>query len=169
MQADVGIAIVPRITVAQELRDGTLVSIPVRELSMPRRTLMIYREQGYVSRRGARADQDRAQLQLGGGNQMRMNRRAFVRWSAAAGVGATAAACSSQPPAPGGGAAPPAPAADALPASIAALAPMTDGVVPIADDERKARMEKARTLMAENARSTRCSSSPVRACTTSPA
>ena len=49
VQADVGIAIVPRITVAQELRDGTLVSIPVRELSMPRRTLMIYREQGYVS------------------------------------------------------------------------------------------------------------------------
>ena len=50
VQADVGIAIVPRITVAQELHDGTLVSIPVRELSMPRRTLMIYREQGYVSR-----------------------------------------------------------------------------------------------------------------------
>ncbi len=49
VQAEVGIAIVPRITVAQELRDGTLVSIPVRELSMPRRTLMIYREQGYVS------------------------------------------------------------------------------------------------------------------------
>jgi DNA-binding transcriptional LysR family regulator len=49
VQAEVGIAIVPRITVAQELRDGTLVRIPVRELIMPRRTLMIYREQGYLS------------------------------------------------------------------------------------------------------------------------
>jgi DNA-binding transcriptional LysR family regulator len=47
--AEVGIAIVPRITVAQELRDGTLVHIPVPELNVPRRTLMIYREQGYLS------------------------------------------------------------------------------------------------------------------------
>ena len=31
------------------LRDGALVRIPLRELSIPRRTLMIYREQGYVS------------------------------------------------------------------------------------------------------------------------
>jgi DNA-binding transcriptional LysR family regulator len=49
VQADVGIAIVPRITVAQELRDGTLSRIPVPDLIMPRRTLMIYREQGYLS------------------------------------------------------------------------------------------------------------------------
>ena len=42
-------AIVPGVTVRQELRDGTLVRIPLRELSMPRRTLMIYREQGYLS------------------------------------------------------------------------------------------------------------------------
>ena len=42
-------AFVPGITVRQELRDGTLVRIPLRELAVPRRTLMIYREQGYVS------------------------------------------------------------------------------------------------------------------------
>ena len=39
----------PGITVRQELRDGTLVRVPLRELAVPRRTLMIYREQGYVS------------------------------------------------------------------------------------------------------------------------
>ncbi len=49
VQEDVGLAIVPGVTVRQELRDGTLARIPVRELSIPRRTLMIYREQGYVS------------------------------------------------------------------------------------------------------------------------
>ena len=36
-----------------------------------------------------------------------------------------------------------------LPPAIAALAPMTDGVVPISVDERKARLEKARRLMTE--------------------
>jgi DNA-binding transcriptional LysR family regulator len=49
VQEQVGIAIVPGVTVRQELRDGTLVRIPLRELAAPRRTLMIYREQGYVS------------------------------------------------------------------------------------------------------------------------
>jgi DNA-binding transcriptional LysR family regulator len=49
VQAEVGMAIVPRITVAQELRDGALVQIPLAELNMPRRTLMIYRDQGYLS------------------------------------------------------------------------------------------------------------------------
>ena len=49
VQEEVGIAIVPGVTVRQELRDGTLVRVPLRELSMPRRTLMVYREQGYVS------------------------------------------------------------------------------------------------------------------------
>lgn len=49
VQADVGLTIVPGITVRQELKSGTLVRIPLRELAMPRRTLMIYREQGYVS------------------------------------------------------------------------------------------------------------------------
>jgi DNA-binding transcriptional LysR family regulator len=49
VQAQVGIAIVPRVTVTQELRDRTLVEIPVSELHMRRRTLMIYREQGPLS------------------------------------------------------------------------------------------------------------------------
>jgi DNA-binding transcriptional LysR family regulator len=49
VQAEVGIAIVPRITVRQELSDRTLVEIPVSEVSMPRRTLMVYRDQGHVA------------------------------------------------------------------------------------------------------------------------
>ena len=49
VQEDVGIAIVPGVAVRQELQDGSLVRIPLRELAMPRRTLMIYREQGYLS------------------------------------------------------------------------------------------------------------------------
>ena len=49
VQEEVGMAFVPGITVRQELRDGTLVRIPLRELAVPRRTLMIYRDQGYVS------------------------------------------------------------------------------------------------------------------------
>jgi DNA-binding transcriptional LysR family regulator len=46
---EVGLAIVPGITVRQELKNGTLVRIPLRELAMPRKTLMIYRDQGYLS------------------------------------------------------------------------------------------------------------------------
>jgi DNA-binding transcriptional LysR family regulator len=49
VQEQVGLAIVPGVTVRQELRDGTLIRIPLRELSIPRRTLMVYREQGYLS------------------------------------------------------------------------------------------------------------------------
>jgi len=49
VREEVGLAIVPGITVRQELADGTLVRVPVRELSMPRRTMMVYRDQGYVS------------------------------------------------------------------------------------------------------------------------
>src|ERR1700752_5309599 len=49
VQEEVGMAFVPGITVRQELRDGSLVPIPLRELAVPRRTLMIYREQGYLS------------------------------------------------------------------------------------------------------------------------
>jgi DNA-binding transcriptional LysR family regulator len=49
VQADVGLAIVPRITVVQELRDGTVSQIHVPDLNIPRRTLMIYREHGYLS------------------------------------------------------------------------------------------------------------------------
>jgi DNA-binding transcriptional LysR family regulator len=44
VQAQIGVAIVPGITVGQELRDGTLARINVPELHIPRRTLMIYRE-----------------------------------------------------------------------------------------------------------------------------
>ena len=49
VQAEVGLAIVPRVTVADELREGKLAQIPLSELQIPRRTLMIYREQGYLS------------------------------------------------------------------------------------------------------------------------
>jgi DNA-binding transcriptional LysR family regulator len=49
VQAEVGLAIVPRVTVADELREGKLAHIPIEELQIPRRTLMIYREQGYLS------------------------------------------------------------------------------------------------------------------------
>jgi DNA-binding transcriptional LysR family regulator len=49
VREEVGLAIVPGITVRREVADGTLVKVPLRELSMPRRTLMIYRDQGYLS------------------------------------------------------------------------------------------------------------------------
>ena len=49
VQEEVGLAIVPGITVRQELKSRALVRLPLRELVMPRRTLMIYREQGYQS------------------------------------------------------------------------------------------------------------------------
>ena len=44
VEAQIGLAIVPKITVDRELRDGTLVRIRLPELNMPRRTLMIYRD-----------------------------------------------------------------------------------------------------------------------------
>lgn len=59
----------------------------------------------------------------------------------AAGAGASAATS-------GGGAA--AGAGDGIPAAIRALKPMTEGVAPITQDERQARIEKARRLMAEH-------------------
>jgi Xaa-Pro dipeptidase len=74
---------------------------------------------------------------------MSLDRRSFLLRSAAAGFGAGAAACAAQPPAAQ------APAAD-VPEPIRALKPMTDGIVRITDDERRARVEKARRLMAEN-------------------
>jgi DNA-binding transcriptional LysR family regulator len=49
VQAGIGLAIVPRITVAEELRNGSLTQIPVKELRIARRTLMIYRDRGYLS------------------------------------------------------------------------------------------------------------------------
>lgn len=49
VREEVGLAIVPSITVRRELADGALVRVQLPELSMPRRTLMIYRDQGYLS------------------------------------------------------------------------------------------------------------------------
>jgi DNA-binding transcriptional LysR family regulator len=49
VQEEVGIAVVPLITVQRELDEGTLVRIRVPELNIPRRTLMIYRDRGYLS------------------------------------------------------------------------------------------------------------------------
>jgi Xaa-Pro dipeptidase len=73
---------------------------------------------------------------------MRANRRTFLKWSATAGLAAGAAACTdSQPDAQG---------AATVPPSISALRPMTAGIVPITIDERRARIDKARRLMAEN-------------------
>jgi DNA-binding transcriptional LysR family regulator len=48
VREDVGLAIVPRITVMQELRDGVIAEIPVDEIKIPRRTLMIFRR-NYLS------------------------------------------------------------------------------------------------------------------------
>lgn len=49
VQEHIGLAIVPKVTVRRELREGTLARIALAELNTPRRTLMIYREQGYLS------------------------------------------------------------------------------------------------------------------------
>jgi DNA-binding transcriptional LysR family regulator len=49
VQAEVGIAVVPLVTVQRELDEGTLVRFRVPELNIPRRTLMIYRDRGYMS------------------------------------------------------------------------------------------------------------------------
>lgn len=49
VRQEVGLAIVPGVTVREELRTGTLIRLPLGELAMPRRTLMIYRDQGYMS------------------------------------------------------------------------------------------------------------------------
>jgi Xaa-Pro dipeptidase len=86
---------------------------------------------------------------------MRMNRRAFLRSTAAAGAGLGVAGPAADTihaqgatdrPGSGGDAG----ATGQVPASIRALKPMTAGIVPITDDERRARIEKARRLMAEN-------------------
>ena len=49
VREDVGLAILPGVTVRDELRNRLLVRVPVPPLEIPRRTLMIYREQGYLS------------------------------------------------------------------------------------------------------------------------
>jgi Xaa-Pro dipeptidase len=71
-----------------------------------------------------------------------MNRREFLG-AAVIGAGAAAAGCAPEP-APSTG-----PAASSVPEAIRALKPMTDGIVPIAEDERRARIAKAQQLMAE--------------------
>jgi DNA-binding transcriptional LysR family regulator len=45
----VGLGIVPLVTVREDLRAGTLARIGMPPLEIPRRTLMIHREQGYLS------------------------------------------------------------------------------------------------------------------------
>jgi Xaa-Pro dipeptidase len=76
---------------------------------------------------------------------MALNRRQFLEVSAI-GAGAFVAGCAESPA--------PTSAQDAsksdVPAAIKALQPMTSGVVPISDDERKARIAKAQELMAQN-------------------
>src|SRR6185295_19222106 len=83
----------------------------------------------------------------GGDLSMRSNRRHFMKLSASAGLAAGAAACGR-----GNAADVEAQAQDSssIPPSIRALKTMTDGIVPITLDERRARVEKARRLMAEN-------------------
>jgi DNA-binding transcriptional LysR family regulator len=49
VEAQVGLAIVPKITVRQELAAGSLVQIALPELNIPRQTFMIYREHGQHS------------------------------------------------------------------------------------------------------------------------
>jgi Xaa-Pro dipeptidase len=73
-----------------------------------------------------------------------MNRREFLGTAALGAGAAAAAACAPGAPAAAGNA-----AANDLPETIRALTPMTAGVVPIADDERLARIAKAQKLMAE--------------------
>ncbi len=78
---------------------------------------------------------------------MTSTRRTFLQSGAAAGLGAGLAGCSTpapvQPPAA-------APVPGGTPASIQALKPMTSDVVRITAQERAARLEKARKLMAEH-------------------
>jgi len=71
---------------------------------------------------------------------MRISRRTFVRTSAIAAAGSIAVPAAAQR---GGEARSNAP-------SVAALKPFPGKAVPISDDERRARIEKARRLMAEN-------------------
>jgi DNA-binding transcriptional LysR family regulator len=49
VEEDVGLAIVPNVTVKQEIAAGTLVHVPLTELQIPRQTFMIYRDQGQHS------------------------------------------------------------------------------------------------------------------------
>src|SRR5215218_5614227 len=81
---------------------------------------------------------------------MRVSRRKFMASSAAASAIAAAACAPGQPAAEAQTARPAAPPEGAAPAAIAALKPYPGTAVAITDDERRARIEKARKLMAEN-------------------
>jgi Xaa-Pro dipeptidase len=81
---------------------------------------------------------------------MRSNRRDFLFMSAGL-AGAAALSCDTKKPEGSGGNAAQGSGANAsLPEPLRALRPMTDGIVPIADAERRARIEKAQRLMKEN-------------------
>lgn len=71
---------------------------------------------------------------------MSISRRRFLEASAL-GAGALAAGCAATPE--------PAASATDTPAFLKGLTPMTDGVVPISDDERRGRIAKAQRLMEE--------------------
>jgi Xaa-Pro dipeptidase len=82
---------------------------------------------------------------------MRINRRTFLT-TGAVGASGLAIACAqpdSKSPAEAGAAGAGSGGGSTLPAVIAALKPMTAGIVPISDDERHARIAKAQKLMAE--------------------
>jgi DNA-binding transcriptional LysR family regulator len=48
VRKDVGLAIVPRVCVTEELAAGTLVEVPVEGLDMPRQTFMVFRDRSYL-------------------------------------------------------------------------------------------------------------------------
>ncbi len=79
---------------------------------------------------------------------MKTNRRSFLHAAAAAGLGIGAASCGNSPDTAQAQTA--APATGGAHPAIAALKPMTGGVVPITRDERHARVQKAQRLMNEH-------------------
>ena len=80
---------------------------------------------------------------------MRSNRRDFLLTSAGL-AGAAALSCGGKKPEEPGGPAPQGGSSVAsLPEPLRALRPMTDGIVPITQDERRGRIEKAQRLMKE--------------------
>jgi Xaa-Pro aminopeptidase len=81
---------------------------------------------------------------------MRVSRRKFMASSAAASAFAAAGCAPGQPAAEAQTTRPDASPAASTPAPIAALKPFPGTATPISDDERRARIEKARKLMAEN-------------------
>ncbi|MCA1586128.1 MAG: Xaa-Pro peptidase family protein [Acidobacteria bacterium] len=83
---------------------------------------------------------------------MALGRRGFLRQAFGIGTLAAAGACGAPATVPASqGSTPGSPtgSGDEVPPSILALRPMTAGIVPIAEEERRARIDKARRLMAE--------------------